>query len=66
VLAERIVWFMERLGVPKGLGEVGYTSADIPALVEGALAQQRLTKLSPRAVDADALTGLFESAMRCW
>jgi hydroxyacid-oxoacid transhydrogenase len=66
VLAERIVWFMERLGVPKGLGEVGYASADIPALVEGALAQQRLTKLSPRAVDADALTGLFESAMRCW
>lgn len=66
VLAERIACFMERLAVPNGLKAVGFTSADIPALVTGALAQERLTKLSPRAVDADALAGLFEDAMRCW
>ena len=31
ILADRITWFMERLGVPNGLKAVGYTSADIPA-----------------------------------
>jgi hydroxyacid-oxoacid transhydrogenase len=66
VLADRITWFMHRLGVPNGLQAVGYSSSDIPALVEGTLAQERLTKLSPRPADADALGRIFESAMRCW
>src|SRR5205823_3843307 len=48
VLADRIAWFMERLQVPNGLAAIGYTSADIPALVEGTLPQHRVTKLSPR------------------
>ena len=48
ILADRITWFMERLGVPNGLKAVGYTSADIPNLVEGTLPQHRVTKLSPR------------------
>jgi hydroxyacid-oxoacid transhydrogenase len=63
VLGDRIVWFMERLDVPNGLREVGYTSSDIPALVEGTLAQERLTRLAPRPVDADTLSRMFESAM---
>ena len=48
ILADRIVWFMDRLGVPNGLKAVGYTSSDIPKLVEGTLPQHRVTKLSPR------------------
>jgi hydroxyacid-oxoacid transhydrogenase len=66
VLADRITWFMQRLSVPNGLRVVGYSSADIPALVEGTLAQERLTKLSPRPADADALARIFENAMTCW
>jgi hydroxyacid-oxoacid transhydrogenase len=66
VLADRITWFMQRLHAPNGLQDVGYTSADIPALVEGTLAQERLTKLSPRPANADALAQIFENAMRCW
>ena len=66
VLADRITWFMQRLHVPNGLHDVGYTSADIPALIAGTLAQERLTKLSPRAVDAESLAQIFENAMRCW
>ena len=66
VLADRITWFMQRLNVPNGLGAVGYASADIPALVEGTLAQERLTKLSPRPADAEALARIFENAMLCW
>jgi hydroxyacid-oxoacid transhydrogenase len=63
VLADRIAWFMQRLGIPDGLAAVGYTSSDIPALVEGTLLQQRLTTLSPRAVNAEQLAAIFEDAM---
>jgi hydroxyacid-oxoacid transhydrogenase len=63
VLADRIRWFMERLRVPENLRAVGYSASDIPALVQGTMAQERLTKLSPRAVDADTLARLFEDAM---
>jgi hydroxyacid-oxoacid transhydrogenase len=66
VLADRITWFMQRLNVPNGLREVGYDSSNIPALVEGTLAQERLTKLSPRPVDAELLARIFEKAMRAW
>jgi hydroxyacid-oxoacid transhydrogenase len=66
VLADRITWFMQRLNVPDGLSDVGYSLSDIPALVEGTLAQQRLTTLSPRPADAEALAGIFAKAMRCF
>jgi hydroxyacid-oxoacid transhydrogenase len=66
VLADRVTWFMRRLNVPDGLTAVGYTSSDIPALIQGTLSQERLTKLSPRPVDSDALAKIFEAAMRCW
>ena len=63
VLADRITWFMQRLGTPNGLHAIGYSSSDIPALVEGTLAQERLTKLSPRPIDAEQLARVFESAL---
>jgi hydroxyacid-oxoacid transhydrogenase len=66
VLADRITWFMQRLHVPNGLRAVGYSSSDIPTLVAGTLAQERLTKLSPRHADAEALARIFEDAMCCW
>jgi hydroxyacid-oxoacid transhydrogenase len=45
---------------------VGYTSADIPGLVEGTLPQHRVTKLSPRPAGPDDLAKLFEEAMVGW
>lgn len=66
VLADRITWFMERLRVPNGLKAVGYSSSDIPALVEGTLPQHRVTKLSPRPAGPDELAALFEDAMVAW
>ncbi len=66
VLADRITWFMERLRVPNGLRAIGYSSRDIPALVEGTLPQHRVTKLSPRPAGADELATLFEDAMVAW
>jgi hydroxyacid-oxoacid transhydrogenase len=66
ILADRIVWFMERLHVPNGLKAVGYTSADIPRLVEGTMPQHRVTKLSPRPAGPEELAKLFDEAMVAW
>jgi len=66
ILADRITWFMQRLKKPNGLRGIGYTSSDIPALVEGTLPQHRVTKLSPRAANPDELSALFEEAMVAW
>jgi hydroxyacid-oxoacid transhydrogenase len=66
VLADRITWFMQRLKTPNGLREVGYSSSDIPALVEGTLPQHRVTKLSPRPFTPEDLGRLFEEAMTAW
>ena len=66
VLADRIIELMRQLDMPNGLAAVGYTSADITALVEGTLPQHRVTKLSPRPADADDLARLFEDAMVYW
>jgi hydroxyacid-oxoacid transhydrogenase len=66
ILADRITWFMRELNVPNGLRAVGYTSADIPALVEGTLPQHRVTKLSPRPAGPEELAALFEDAMVAW
>jgi len=66
VLADRITWFMQQLKTPNGLKAIGYTSADIPALVEGTLPQHRVTKLSPRPASPDDIAKLFEDAMVAW
>ncbi len=66
ILADRITWFMQRLKTPNGLREIGYTTADIPALVEGTLPQHRVTKLSPRPAAPEDLCGIFEEAMNAW
>ena len=63
VLAERVIHFMRTLGVPNGLAAVGYTTDDIPALVQGTLPQHRVTKLSPRPAGEAELTSLFEESM---
>jgi hydroxyacid-oxoacid transhydrogenase len=66
ILSERITWFMQRLKTPNGLREIGYTSSDIPKLVEGTLPQHRVTKLSPRPAGPEELARLFEDAMLAW
>jgi hydroxyacid-oxoacid transhydrogenase len=66
ILSERIIWFMERLKVPNGLSAIGYSTSDIPALVEGTLPQHRVTKLAPRPAGPEELARIFEDAMVAW
>jgi hydroxyacid-oxoacid transhydrogenase len=57
---------MRHLDMPNGLAAVGYTEADIPALVEGTLPQHRVTKLSPRPAGEAELTKLFRESLTIW
>ena len=66
ILADRIVLLMRQLGAPNGLSALGYGSQHIPALVEGTLPQHRVTKLSPRAADAEELAEIFADALWYW
>jgi hydroxyacid-oxoacid transhydrogenase len=66
ILADRVIHFMRVLGMPNGLAAVGYTSADIPALVAGTLPQHRVTKLSPIPAEELELTRLFGESMTIW
>ena len=62
LLGGPIADLMRDLGVPT-LSELGYSEDDIPELVEGALAQQRLLAVAPREVTADDLAGILRASM---
>jgi hydroxyacid-oxoacid transhydrogenase len=66
VLADALIAIMKQVGVPNGLGAIGFGEEDIDALVEGTLPQHRVTKLSPRPASAEDLRQLFHEAMRYW
>ena len=57
---------MRDIEIPNGVAAVGYSSSDIPALVEGTLKQQRLLATSPKAVTEDDLGGIFERSLELW
>jgi alcohol dehydrogenase class IV len=50
------------LGAPAGLAEFGYHLADVDAIVEGALVQQRLLAVSPRPVTRDDLAAIVSQS----
>ena len=65
-LPEAFTRLMKDIGDPNGLEAIGYTEADIPALVEGGLKQQRLLVGSPRPVTGADLTRIVEESMKLW
>ncbi|KAJ8387653.1 hypothetical protein AAFF_G00152030 [Aldrovandia affinis] len=66
VLADTLRQFLYDLEVDDGLGAIGYTKEDIPALVKGTIPQERVTKLSPRSHTEEDLANLFEASMRLY
>jgi alcohol dehydrogenase class IV len=57
---------MRDIGIPAGVGAVGFFESDIDELVDGALKQQRLLATAPREVDAESLGGIFSRSMTLW
>jgi hydroxyacid-oxoacid transhydrogenase len=65
-LPRALVSLMRDVGIPSGLTAIGYSEADVPALIEGTLKQPRLLAGAPRAVGALELQGILRDAMRYW
>ncbi|NEA28946.1 hydroxyacid-oxoacid transhydrogenase [Actinomadura bangladeshensis] len=65
-LPRAVIRLMRDIGMPDGIGGVGYGEDDIPGLVEGAMKQQRLLAIAPRPVDEDAVAGIFRRSLRLW
>ncbi len=54
---------MRDVGAPSGIAELGYAKDDVPALVEGALKQQRLLAVAPKDPTEQDLTQILDASM---
>jgi hydroxyacid-oxoacid transhydrogenase len=61
-----LVELMRDIGIPNGIGAVGYTESDIPELVPGTMKQQRLLATCPRPVGEDDIAGIFARSIENW
>ncbi|GAB6903867.1 hydroxyacid-oxoacid transhydrogenase [Kineosporia succinea] len=61
-----LVDLMRDIGIPNGIGAVGYTEADIPALVPGTMKQQRLLSTCSRTPDEDDIAAIFARSIQNW
>jgi alcohol dehydrogenase class IV len=66
ILAQAFIRLMRDTGLPSGIAALGYKESDVPALAEGAYAQQRPLVMAPRPVSQQDLEGLYRAAMRYW
>ena len=57
---------MRDIGIPNGIGAVGFDEGDIGSLVDGAVKQQRLLATCPRDVTEDDLAGIFRRSIELW
>ena len=54
------------IGIPNGIGAVGYAESDADELVAGAVKQQRLLSIAPRTPTEDELAGIFIRSVQNW
>ena len=57
---------MRDVGIPNGIGAVGFGEGDVGSLVDGAMQQQRLLATCPRDVTEDDLAGIFTRSFELW
>jgi hydroxyacid-oxoacid transhydrogenase len=65
-LPDVLLSLMRDIGIPNGLGAVGYDEADVPGLVEGAMKQQRLLATAPKPVGEEDLATIFTRSLVNW
>ena len=54
---------MRDVGAPSGIAELGYSEDDVPALVEGAMKQQRLLAVAPKDVTEEDLRRILQASL---
>ena len=57
---------MRDVGIPGGIGAVGYDESDVPDLVQGTMKQQRLLATAPKDVTEDDVAGIFTRSLSLW
>ena len=65
-LPEVLRALMRDVDAPRGVAELGYTEDDIPDLVAGALAQERLLAVAPKPVGNADLGHIIAASMTNW
>ena len=65
-LPAALVAIMRDVGIPNGIGGVGYDEGDVGDLVEGTMKQQRLLDTAPRAVTEDDAAGILTRSLSNW
>ncbi|MEH3032739.1 MAG: iron-containing alcohol dehydrogenase [Aeromicrobium erythreum] len=57
---------MRDVGIPAGLGAVGFGADDVDGLVEGTMKQQRLLATAPREVTEDDVATILTDSLELW
>ena len=57
---------MRDIGIPNGIGGVGYDEGDVGDLVEGTMKQQRLLDTAPRPVTEDDAAAILSRSVSNW
>jgi alcohol dehydrogenase class IV len=65
-LPAALIAIMSDIGIPNGLGAVGYTEADVDTLAAGAMKQQRLLATAPRPVSDEDIAGILRRSLILW
>jgi len=66
LLPQVVLTLMRDIGMPNGLGEIGYAESDVPDLAAGALQQQRLLSIAPRSASEEDLAGIIGDSLELW
>jgi alcohol dehydrogenase class IV len=65
-LSAVLVGLMRDIGIPNGIGAVGYTEADVADLVPGTMKQQRLLTTAPRTPTEDDIAEILTRSLANW
>ncbi len=57
---------MADIGIPNGIGGVGYSESDVDSLVEGTVKQQRLLATAPRQPSEEDLAEILRRSVSLW
>jgi alcohol dehydrogenase class IV len=61
-----LIDLMRDIGIPNGIGGVGYTEADVPELVPGTMKQQRLLATCPKTPTEDDIAAILTKSVENW
>lgn len=65
-LPQVLTSIMRDVGIPAGIGAVGYTASDVDTLVAGTMKQQRLLATAPREVREDDVATILDESLELW